>query len=141
MATKRRQSSLLSFMNKSTSKKTSTLQNARSFSSLRRIKQFWRGKKGRVLLPYLTANSAAAYATRSLSLKKNARPRFKEVNEDVFQELSKPIVPHSTSLNTDKVGDEEFNRLVYVYIMIITRENPKTPVLKRSSFLIVLPRS
>ena len=37
---------------------------------------------------------------RSLSLKKSARPRFKEVNEDVFQELSKSIVPHNTSLNT-----------------------------------------
>ena len=50
----------------------------------------------------------------SLSFKKNARPRFKEVNDDVFQELSKPIVPHSMSLNTDKVGDEEFNRLLYI---------------------------
>ena len=37
---------------------------------------------------------------RSLSLKKNARPRFKEVNEDVLQEMSKPIVPHNTSLDT-----------------------------------------
>ena len=35
-----------------------------------------------------------------LSLKKNVRPRFKEVNEDVLQEMSKPIVPHNTSLNT-----------------------------------------
>ena len=86
----------------------------------------------------------------SLSLKKNARPRFKEVNEDVFQELSKPIVPHSMSLlskpivphsmslNTDKVGDEEFNRLVYIYIyiMIIT-EKPRNPCPEG----IVLPKS
>ena len=36
----------------------------------------------------------------SLSLKKNARPRFKEVNEDVLQVMPKPIIPHNMSLNT-----------------------------------------
>ena len=60
----------------------------------------------------------------SLSLKKNARPRFKEVNEDVFQELSKP---HSMSLNTDKVGDEEFNRLVYIIYNDYNKRNPENP--------------